>query len=104
MNEIPILDNDSWDKKISTMRCELYSMYSSTTSAITKDMSRMVVPIDDHLVHRGDGVFESFKCVEGSIYNLDAHLDRFRFSSEKIGLKIPYSKASLLVIRSRSLP
>tara|TARA_B100000927_G_C16470904_1_gene471475 strand:- start:2112 stop:3080 length:969 start_codon:yes stop_codon:yes gene_type:complete len=95
MNEIPILDNDSWDKKISTKRCELYSMFSSTTSSITKDMSRMVVPIDDHLVHRGDGVFESFKCVEGSIYNLDAHLDRFRFSSEKIGLKIPYSKEHL---------
>ncbi len=95
MNEIPILDNDRWDKKISTKRCELYSMFSSTTSSITKDMSRMVVPIDDHLVHRGDGVFESFKCVEGSIYNLDAHLDRFRFSSEKIGLKIPYSKEHL---------
>ncbi len=95
MHKIPILNNDDWDKTMLSKRCELYSMYSSLTSSITKDMSKMMIPIDDHLVHRGDGVFESFKCVEGSIYNLDAHLDRFVYSSQKIGLKIPYSKEEL---------
>ena len=89
MNEIPILDNDSWDKKISSKRCELFSMFSSTTSSITKDMSRMVVPIDDHLVHRGDGVFESFKCTTDTFFHpnkISIPISRnFKYSKSNIG-------------------
>ena len=55
MHKIPILNNDDWDKTMLSKRCELYSMYSSLTSSITKDISKMMIPIDDHLVHRGDG-------------------------------------------------
>jgi len=28
----------------------------------------MMVPVDDHMVHRGDAFFETLKCVGGNIY------------------------------------
>ena len=34
-------------------------------------------------------MFESFKCVEGSIYNLNAHLRRLEVSCSAIGLSLP---------------
>ena len=49
-----------------------YLFYSGLWDGYVTDPALMVVPFDDHLVHRGDGVFESFKCVEGAAYNLDA--------------------------------
>jgi len=45
-----------------------------------------VVPVDDHLVHRGDGVFEVIRCVRASIYQLEAHLDRLDKSALAISL------------------
>lgn len=66
-----------------------YAMYSSVWNGITTDPLLMTVPIDDHLVHRGDGVFEAFKCVQGHIYNLKAHLDRLMDSAGSIFLKLP---------------
>ena len=33
---------------------------ASVTSGIVTDPKLMTVPVDDHLVHRGDGVFEAF--------------------------------------------
>ena len=41
------------------------AMYSSVYDAITTDPVLMTVPIDDHMVHRGDGVFETLKTVNG---------------------------------------
>ncbi|MCL1887913.1 MAG: aminotransferase class IV [Kiritimatiellaeota bacterium] len=63
-----------------------YAMYSSLLDAITTDGALMQVPLDDHVVHRGDGVFDTFKCVDGAAYNLDAHLARFMQSAAGIGL------------------
>lgn len=37
----------------------------------------MVLPFDDHMVHRGHGVFDTAAIVDGKVYNLEAHLDRF---------------------------
>ena len=34
-----------------------YAMYSSWWDGITTDPNLMVVPADDHMVHRGDGLF-----------------------------------------------
>ena len=98
MNPIPIIDHQDWQIRSEIKRSPLYAMYASTTAAITTDPQLMTVPVDDHLVHRGDGVFESFKCVEGSIYNLDAHLDRLTCSAEAIGLAVPYTRSRLVQI------
>jgi branched-chain amino acid aminotransferase len=51
----------------------------------------MTVPVDDHMVHRGDGIFEAFKCVNGNIYNLRAHLERLERSARAVHLTLPAS-------------
>lgn len=64
---------------------QYFAMYSSVYGGIVTDPVLMMVPVDDHVVHRGDGVFETLKCVEGGIYNLRAHLDRLRNSAAALG-------------------
>jgi len=66
-----------------------FAMYSSVYDAITTDPLLMTVPVDDHLVHRGDGVFETFKCVGGRIYNMAAHLDRLCHSAASLHYSLP---------------
>ena len=66
-----------------------YAMYSSVLGGVVLDPLLMQVPLDDHLVHRGDGVFDTFKCVGRGAYNLDAHLRRLMRSAAAIGLAWP---------------
>lgn len=67
------------------------AMYSTWWGGIITDPSLMVVPVDDHIVHRGDGVFEAIKVVDGKIYLLDEHLQRLASSAELISLPLPMS-------------
>lgn len=62
-------------------------MYSSYVNGFIKDAGLMMVPVDDHLVHRGDGVFEAIKFSSNGIYLLEAHLKRLMESAAKIELK-----------------
>lgn len=50
----------------------------------------MMLPLDDHMVHRGDGIFEVFKCVDGNIYNLKAHLARLERSAKRLAIRLPF--------------
>ncbi|MFH0881331.1 MAG: aminotransferase class IV [Lentisphaerota bacterium] len=72
-----------------------YAMYSSVAGAIVTDPALMLIPVDDHMVHRGDGVFETLKCVEGAIYNLEAHLERLCGSAAKISIHPGCSKMDM---------
>jgi branched-chain amino acid aminotransferase len=72
-----------------------YAMYSSIYDGIVTDPTWMLVPADDHLVHRGDGVFETLKCINGSLYNLAAHLDRMDNSLERLNLQLPVTRRQL---------
>jgi branched-subunit amino acid aminotransferase/4-amino-4-deoxychorismate lyase len=74
------------------------AMYSSWHGGVITDPSLMMVPIDDHLVHRGDGVFEAFKCVGGNIYALDRHLDRIEISAQAVSLALPVSRSELVEV------
>ncbi len=78
-----------------TYHANYYAMYSSWWDAITTDPNLMVVPVDDHMVHRGDGLFETFKCVDGAVYNLAAHLDRLENGAKAIALKMPWGRADI---------
>lgn len=71
------------------------AMYSTWMGGIVTDPTLMLVPVDDHIVHRGDGVFEALKCVKGRIYLLERHLDRLERSSAMIGLTWPVSRSEL---------
>ena len=64
-----------------------YAMYSSVLDGIVTDPLLMQLPVDDHLVHRGDGVFDTCKCVDGAIYNFAAHLARLERSAAAIGIR-----------------
>ncbi len=99
MPSIPKLSFEDTIKHLQDLRCEHHnpylSMYSSWYGGIVTDPALMLVPIDDHQVHRGDGIFEAFKCVGGHIYLLDAHLDRLQRSAELIDLTWPMSRSDL---------
>ncbi len=74
------------------------AMYSTWFGGVVTDPGWMLVPFDDHLVHRGDGVFETIKCVRGALYNLPAHLRRLRASAGAIGLPVPVGDEELVRI------
>ncbi len=65
------------------------AMYSSWFGGITTDPRLMMVPVDDHVVHRGDGVFEAIKCTAGQIYACDRHLQRLWKSAELVHMPLP---------------
>ncbi len=73
-----------------------YAMYTSVAHAIVTDPRLMTVPFDDHMVHRGDGVFEVFLCRDGALYNLDAHLDRLEISARALQLPLPMDRDTLV--------
>jgi len=74
------------------------AMYSSWYGGVITDPGLMMVPIDDHLVHRGDGVFEAFKCVGGNIYALNRHLDRMESSAQAVSLALPVPRSELVEV------
>ncbi|KAF8409200.1 hypothetical protein HHK36_005274 [Tetracentron sinense] len=82
------------------------AMYSSVFGGITLDPALMVIPIDDHMVHRGHGVFDTaiifdgwgvvdVKLDQGYLYELDVHLDRFLRSASKAKIFSPFPRSTL---------
>jgi 4-amino-4-deoxychorismate lyase len=65
------------------------AFYSSQLGGILTDPALMVIPFDDHMVHRGHGIFDTAGLVGGRIYDLEAHLDRFLLSAERSKLALP---------------
>src|SRR6187401_1637650 len=78
------------------------AFYSSQLGGIVTDPALMVLPFDDHMVHRGHGIFDTAGIVNGRIYDLDAHLDRFLKSAERSKLKLAGSRADMrdIIIRT----
>ncbi len=70
-------------------------MYSSYWNAYIDDPRLMLIPMEDHLVHRGDGVFEAFKVINGKIYLMKEHLDRLERSAEALSLNWPLPRAEV---------
>lgn len=91
-----ILSESQWLEKVKKARLQVnspyFAMYSSWASGIVKDPSLMFVPIDDHLVHRGDGIFEAARAIDGSVFDLKAHLDRLFLSAAQISLPLRWSR------------
>lgn len=89
--------------RVTGARAEYKALYSTFLGGVTTSPHHMVVPIDDHMVHRGDAVFEAVKFVEvggdrSAIYALDRHLDRIEISAKTIGLKVPMPRTELVGI------
>jgi 4-amino-4-deoxychorismate lyase len=72
-----------------------FSFYSSQLGGIVTDPALMVLPFDDHMVHRGHGIFDTAGLINGKIYDLEAHLDRFLLSAERSKLRVSASRAEM---------
>lgn len=71
------------------------AMYSSIYGGIILDPAMMVIPIDDHMVHRGHGVFDTAIILDGHLYELDVHLNRILRSASKAKITSPYPRSVL---------
>ncbi|WP_413581403.1 aminotransferase class IV [Bdellovibrio sp. HCB288] len=79
------------------------AMYSTWWGGIVTEPGLMTVPVDDHLVHRGDGVFEAIKVVNGRIFLFAEHMRRLEASAAQIGLKLPMSIADVKTAISETM-
>lgn len=100
--KIEIFDNQQIAKQIEKLKhsgqVKYHAMYSSWLGGIVKDPAWMMLPIDDHMVHRGDGVFEALKFIKGKPYLLSEHLNRMNISAEKINLRSSWHKDEIAEI------
>jgi 4-amino-4-deoxychorismate lyase len=71
------------------------AFYSSQLGGIVTDPALMVLPFDDHMVHRGHGIFDTAGLINGKIYDLEAHLDRFVLSAERSKLRLHVSRGAM---------
>ncbi len=82
------------DGMLSAMRAgtdKVCAFYEHRVGMICTDPKVMLMPWDDHLVHRGDGVFETLKFVDGKLYQLEPHIRRMKRSAQAIHLTPPCS-------------
>ncbi|HWH76886.1 MAG TPA: aminotransferase class IV [Candidatus Binatus sp.] len=72
-----------------------YAMYSSVLGGIVTDPALMVLPLDDHMVHRGHAVFDTAALTHGMLYQLDPHLDRLVKSAAGARITLPFPREQL---------
>ena len=98
-SRLQILAADDVLARFRTMRSrqpvKYWAFYSSQLGGIVTDPALMVIPFDDHMVHRGHGIFDTAGLVDGKIYDLEAHLDRFLLSAERSKLRLPGSRQEI---------
>jgi 4-amino-4-deoxychorismate lyase len=90
---LPTLTSDEVIAQLRALRTrqpvKYWAFYSSQLGGIVTDPALTVVPFDDHMVHRGHGIFDTAAIEAGKIYDLEAHLDRFIRSAHNSKLKLP---------------
>ena len=71
------------------------AFYSSVTGGIVTEPALMVLPVDDHMVHRGHAVFDTANVTGGKVYGLSFHLDRLLKSAKLARIEHAPSKEAL---------
>src|SRR3977135_894415 len=103
---LPTLTSDEVIAQLRALRTrqpvKYWAFYSSQLGGIVTDPALMVIPFDDHMVHRGHGIFDTAALRGGKIYDLEAHLDRFFGSAERSRLKMPSAREALRAIIVRT--
>ena len=59
------------------------------------DGERAFIPVTDHGLLYGDGVFEGIRVYEGNVFRLREHLERLYESAKTISLDIPQTVEEL---------
>ena len=82
-----------------------WAFYSSQLGGVVTDPALMIIPFDDHMVHRGHGIFDTAAIVDGKIYDLEAHLDRFLLSATRSRLRLPGSREDMrdIIVRTTAV-
>ena len=75
-----------------------YAMFSSYLGGVVTDPALMTVPLDDHMVHRGHGVFDTCSLVNGRLYRLGIHIDRLLASAAGARLNLGWSRDELIAM------
>jgi branched-chain amino acid aminotransferase len=92
---IATVDKDAYLKRLLELprpgQENILAYYEHRIGLIGTDPRLMLLPLDDHMVHRGDGVFETVKYTEGRLYQLDPHLERLQRSAAGLFLSPPCS-------------
>ena len=92
---VSVLSAADWAEKLQSLprlgAQNVTAFYEHRMGAICTDARFLLVPLDDHMVHRGDAIFESLTFLEGRIVQLDAHLARMKKSAEWLELEPPCS-------------
>jgi len=74
---------------------QYFALYSSILGGIVTDPALMIIPFDDHMVHRGHAVFDTAAIVNGMMYQLEAHLNRFERSASMARIPLPFPRGQL---------
>ncbi|CAO2045400.1 unnamed protein product [Urochloa humidicola] len=100
-NDVPVLSFSEVAERLDTFQASgarnqnYMAMYSSIFGGITTNPSAMVIPIDDHMVHRGHGVFDTAAIMDGHLYELEQHLDRFLRSALMAKIPLPFDRSTI---------
>lgn len=66
---------------------KILAFYDSRVNMICRDPALMLLPLDDHMCHRGDGLFESIAYRDHKLFALDAHLARLASGARLLGIE-----------------
>ncbi|KAL4457033.1 hypothetical protein ABPG74_014671 [Tetrahymena malaccensis] len=70
---------------------QMLGFYSSDLDCIIDDPAFMLVPIDERMLNRSHGVFDSMAITKFRFFRLTQHLQRFENSAKKVGIQMPMS-------------
>ena len=102
---LKVLDTDDYIKKLlalpRTSEKNILAFYEHRLGAICKNPRLMLMPLDDHMAHRGDGVFETISAQSSRLYQLPAHIARLENSAKAILLAppCPYSHIQRFILQ-----
>lgn len=74
------------------------AFYDHRVGHICTDASLLLLPLDDHICHRGDGLFESISYRQGRLFSFDQHLNRLKDGAAALQITPPCSWDDLRAI------
>jgi 4-amino-4-deoxychorismate lyase len=95
-----ILDPMQWTLALQAKRSKVQhkylAFYSSYLQAISTDASVFSIPLDDHLIHRGHGVYDTGTVAHGRLYEFRRHVTRFLRSAEGAEIAHYFTEAEII--------
>ena len=73
---------------------QVLAFYDHRVGHICTDASLLLLPLDDHICHRGDGLFESISYRQGRLFSLDQHLAETERNFIEAALQLAHGNVS----------